>query len=146
MPKLTYDVDYFLSRGNMQTVEIMEKTFEAESGDIALYLAMSQRAAEEGHPEISLYLYNVAMDEARHAAEFAMLLGKVKDTESNLKMMLEDEIKTEKDKDEAAKIALAEGDDDAYISLKSSKHDETRHKAGIKTALRKFQGKRLNQL
>lgn len=141
MSKLTYDEYYSLSGGKMQTVEIMEKTFETESGDIAIYLAMSQKAADEGHPEIALYLYNVAMDEARHAAEFATLLGKVKDTKSNLKMMLDDEIKTEKDKEEAAKIALEEGFDDAYISFKSSKHDETRHKAGIKTALRKFQKK-----
>ncbi len=60
----------------MQIVEIMEKTFQAESGDIALYLAMSQKATDEGHSDIALYLYNVAMDEARHAAEFALLLGK----------------------------------------------------------------------
>ncbi len=32
----------FSAGGKMQTVEIMEKTFEAESGDTALYLAMSQ--------------------------------------------------------------------------------------------------------
>ena len=42
----------------MQIVEIMEKTFQAESGDIALYLAMSQKAADEGHSDIALYLYN----------------------------------------------------------------------------------------
>ncbi|VVB92846.1 Rubrerythrin [uncultured archaeon] len=125
----------------MQTVEIMEKTFEAESGDIALYLAMSQKAADEGHPEIALYLYHVAMDEARHAAEFAALLGKVKDTRSNLKMMLDDEIRTEKDKEEAARIAITEGNEDAYKFFESSKHDETRHKAGIKAALLKLQEK-----
>ena len=127
--------------GKMQTIDIMEKTFEAESGDIALYLAMSQRAADEGHSEIALYLYHVAMDEARHAAEFAALLGKVKDTKSNLKMMLEDEMRTEKDKEEAAEIALAEGNDNAYQSFNSSKYDEIRHKAGIKTALRRLQEK-----
>jgi len=32
----------------MQTIDIMEKTFQAESGDIALYLAMSKKAADEG--------------------------------------------------------------------------------------------------
>lgn len=141
MSKITYEAYYSQSGGKMQIVEIMERTFEAESGDIALYLAMSQKAADEGHPEIALYLYNVAMDEARHAAEFAALLGKVKDTRSNLKMMLEEEIKTENDKEEAAKIALDEGNNNAYKFFKSSKHDETRHRAGIKTALRKFQEK-----
>ncbi len=127
--------------GKMQIVEIMEKTFEAESGDIALYLAMSQKAADEGHSEIALYLYNVAMDEARHAAEFAALLGKVKDTRSNLNMMLEDEIRTEKEKAEAAKIALAEGNEDAFRFFESLKHDETRHKAVIKAALLKLHEK-----
>ncbi|HEY9245440.1 MAG TPA: ferritin family protein [Candidatus Methanoperedens sp.] len=125
----------------MQTVEIMEKTFEAESGDIALYLAMSQKAADEGHSEIALYLYNVAMDEARHAAEFATLLGKIKDTRSNLKMMLDDEIRTINEKEKAAKIAHAEGNKEAYDYIRSSIHDETKHKAGIRTALSKMQEK-----
>ncbi len=122
----------------MQIVEIMEKTFETESGDIALYLAMSQKAADEGHSEIALYLYSVAMDEARHAAEFAMLLGKVRDTKSNLSMMLEDEIRTEKDKAEAAKIALAEGNEEAHRFFEKAMLDESRHKAGIKGVLSKF--------
>lgn len=125
----------------MQIVEIMEKTFEAESGDIALYLAMSQKAADEGHSEIALYLYSVAMDEARHAAEFAMLLGKIKDTKSNLTAMLEDEIRTEKDKEIAAKIALSEGNEEAFQFFQKSMHDESRHKAGIKLVLSKFQEK-----
>ncbi len=74
----------------MQTIEIMEKTLKAESGDMALYLAMSKKAADEGDSETSQYLYDVAMDEARHASDFALLLGKVKDTRSNVS--LEDEI------------------------------------------------------
>ncbi len=68
----------------MQIIEIMERTFEAESGDIALYLAMSKKASDEGDPDTAQYLYNVAMDEARHAADFAILLGKVKDTGKGL--------------------------------------------------------------
>lgn len=58
----------------MQIIEIMEKTFEAESGDVALYLAMSKKAADEGDNETARYLYDVAMDEAHHAADFAILL------------------------------------------------------------------------
>ena len=126
------------SGGKMQIVEIMEKTFEAESGDIALYLAMSQQAANEGHSEIALYLYKLAMDEAKHAAEFAIFLGKVKDTKSNLIAMLEDEIKTEKDKEQAAKIALAEGNEEAFNFFQNSMYDEGRHKAGIRVVLAKF--------
>jgi len=125
----------------VQILEIMEKTFEAESGDIALYLAMSQKAADEGHSEIALYMYNVAMDEARHAAEIASLLGKVNDTKSNLITMLEDEIKTEKDKEQAAEIALAEGNEEAFLFFQKTMHDESRHKAGIKIVLSKWQEK-----
>jgi len=125
----------------MQIVEIMEKTFQAESGDIDLYLAMSQKAANEGHSDIALYLYNVAMDEARHAAEFAFLLGKVKDTRSNVSMMLEDEIRSEKDRGKAANIALAEGNKDAFQYFEKSMHDEIRNKSGLKVILSKLQEK-----
>jgi rubrerythrin len=125
----------------MQIVEIMEKTFQAESGDVALYLAMSQKAADEGHSEIALYLYNVAMDEARHAAEFAILLGKVKDTKSNVSMMLEDEIKSEKERGHAANLALSQGNNEAFQYFEKSMHDEKRHKAGLKVILSKLHEK-----
>ncbi len=125
----------------MQIVEIMEKTFQAESGDVALYLAMSKKAADEGHSDIALYLYNVAMEEAKHAADFAILLGKVKDTKSNLNAMLEDEIISEKDRAQAAKIALAEGNEDAYHYFENSMHDEQKHKAGLKLAISKLKEK-----
>jgi rubrerythrin len=119
----------------MQTVEILEKTFDSESNDIALYLAMSRRAEEEGHTEIASYLLGVAMDEARHAAEFASLLGKIKDTKTNLVNMLAGEIRAEKDKKEAAKIAQAEGNEEAFQFFERSMHDESRHRAGISEVL-----------
>jgi rubrerythrin len=125
----------------MQTVEIMEKTFQAESGDIALYLAMSKKAADEGDNETARYFYNVAMDEARHAAEFAILLGKVKDTKSNLAMMLEGEIKSEKDKAQAIEVALAEGHHEASQLFEKTMHDERRHTAEIKSVISKLKEK-----
>ncbi|MDP3105228.1 MAG: ferritin family protein [Candidatus Methanoperedens sp.] len=125
----------------MQTVEIMEKTFQAESGDIALYLAMSKKAADEGDNDTARYFYNVAMDEARHAAEFATLLGKVKDTRSNLAMMLEGEINSEKEKAQAKDVALAEGHHEASQLFEKTMHDERRHTAEIKSVLSKLQEK-----
>ncbi len=119
----------------MQTIEIMEKTFSSESNDIALYLAMSRKAEEEGHFEISSYLLNVAIDEARHAAEFATLLGMVKDTRTNLVNMLSEEKRSQKDRAKAAKIAQAEGNDDAFQFFEKAMRDESRHKAGIKKVL-----------
>ncbi len=119
----------------------MQIIFEAESGDIALYLAMSKKAADEGDPETARYLYDVAMDEAHHAADFAILLGKVKDTRSNVSMMLDDEIRSEKERGEAAKIAIAQGNEEAYQYFERSMHDERRHKAGLKLILSKLQEK-----
>ena len=125
----------------MQIVEIMEKTFQAESGDVALYLAMSKKAADEGDTETAQYLYDVAMDEARHAADFAFLLGRVKDTRSNISMMLEDEIRSEKERSEAAKIAFVQGNEEAYQFFERSMQDERRHKAGLKNILSRLQEK-----
>lgn len=125
----------------MQTVKIMEETFKSESGDAALYLAMSRTAQEEGHEEISLYLRKVAMDEAIHAAEFAQLLGKLSDTKSNLEMMLDSEIRDEKNKAEAAKVALDEGYEDAHGVFERTMRDETGHKEGLIKVLSKLHGK-----
>ena len=131
----------YLIGGKMQTVQIMEETLESESNEIALYFAMSQKAEEEGHTEIANYLKEIAMDEAWHAAEFAILLGKIKDTAANLETMLEDEIKTEKEKEEAAKVAISEGNDNAFRVFTWSMYGERNHKEGIKEALSKLREK-----
>lgn len=128
----------------MQTLKVMEETLESESREVALYLAMSQKAEEEGHPDVALYLSQIAMDEAWHAAEFAYLLGRIRDTRSNLEVMLEDEAKTEKYKEEAAKVALSEGDENAFRIFTWSMHGERSHKEGLKKALSKLQ-ERLSQ-
>jgi len=119
----------------------MEKTFIAESGDVALYLAMSKKAADEGDQDTARYLYDVAMDEAHHAADFAILLGKVKDTRSNVNLMLKDEIRSEKERSQAATMARAQGNEEAYQYFERSMHDERRHKAGLKVILSKLQEK-----
>jgi rubrerythrin len=129
---------------NMQTVEIMEQTFDSESNDIALYLAMSRKAEEEGHHEIASYLLNVAVDEAQHAAAFAALLGKIKDTKTNLVNMLANEVKAEKDKWKASKIAISEGNEEASQFFEKSMQDERKHKDGLKRVLSKL-GKGLKQ-
>jgi rubrerythrin len=122
----------------MQTVEIMEQTFDSESNDIALYLAMSRKAEEEGHHEIASYLLNVAVDEAEHAAAFAALLGKIKDTKTNLVNMLASEMKAEKDKWKASKIAISEGNDEAFQFFEKSMQDERKHKDGLRRVLSKL--------
>lgn len=125
----------------MHIIEILEKAFLSESNDIALYLAMSQKAKKEGHTEIASYLYNIAMDEAKHAVEFANLLGKVKDTRTNLNILLEGELRSEKERANGAKIARSEGHSDAFEFFEKSMNDETKHRAGLKAALAKFKEK-----
>lgn len=139
--KRSNEENRYVMGGKMQTVQIMEETLESESNEIALYFAMSRKAEEEGHTEIANYLRDIAMDEAWHAAEFAMLLGKIKDTASNLETMLEDEIKTEKEKEEAAKVAISEGNDSAFRVFTWSMYGERNHKEGIKEALSKLREK-----
>ena len=77
----------------------------------------------------------------QHAAQFASLLGKVKDTRTNLVNMLDGEIQAEKDKAHAAKVAFAEGNHEVSRFFEKSMHDETRHKEGIKKILSKLQEK-----
>ena len=125
----------------MQTVKIMEDALKSESNEVVLYLAMSRIADSEGHDEVSQYLRKVAMDEAVHAAEFAELLGLLKDTKSNLEMMLNNEMITEKNKSEAAQIARSEGHDDAHEVFERTMRDETNHKEGLKKALSRLHEK-----
>jgi rubrerythrin len=122
----------------MKTEEIVEANFKGETSEVGLYLAMSKRAEEEGHPEVALYLRQVAMDEAWHAAEFAALIGKIKDTKSNIQMMLEGETKAETEKAKAAEIARSEGKEDIAKFFERASRDEGRHKAGLKKLLEKL--------
>jgi rubrerythrin len=78
------------------------------------------------------------MDEAWHAAEVAKLLGIIKDTKSNLTMMLEGETMAEVEKGEAAEIARKEGNTAAAIFFESASKDEARHKAGLKGIVEKL--------
>jgi rubrerythrin len=70
----------------MQIVDIMEKTFQAESGDVALYLAMSQKAADEGHSDIAegnkeafQYFEKSMHDEIKHKAGLKVILSKLQE-------------------------------------------------------------------
>jgi rubrerythrin len=121
-----------------KTEENMEANFKGETSEVGLYLAMSKRAEEEGHPDIAIYLRQVAMDEAWHAAEFATLLGKISDTKNNLKKMAGGEGGAEEGKSEAAMISREEGNEAAFALFKRAAKDEARHKAGLKGFLSKL--------
>ncbi|MFQ5800545.1 MAG: ferritin family protein [Candidatus Hydrothermarchaeales archaeon] len=121
-----------------KTEENMEMNFKGETSEVGLYLAMSKRAEEEGHPDIALYLRQVAMDEAWHAAEFATLLRKISDTKTNLEKMAGGEGGAHKGKSEAARIAREEGNEEEAALFERAAKDEARHKAGLKGFLSKL--------
>lgn len=112
--------------------EILKATFKGETTEVGWYLAMSKIAEEEGLSHVATYLRQIAMDEAWHAAEVAKLAGMVKDTKSNLTMMLEGETMAVVEKGDAAKIAREEGNIAAALFFESASKDEARHKAGLK--------------
>jgi len=118
--------------------EILKATFKGETTEVGWYLAMSKIAEEEGLAHVATYLRQIAMDEAWHAAEVAKLAGMVKDTKSNLTMMVEGEGMAQVEKKEAAEIARKEGNTAAALFFENASKDEARHKAGLKGILEKL--------
>ena len=116
----------------MKTEENLQRNFNGETMEVGLYLAMSKRAEEEGYPQIALYLRQVAMDEAWHAAEVARMLGKIGDTRANLEKMLNGELGAQKGKAEAGRVAREEGNSTAAEWFERASADEARHAAGLK--------------
>lgn len=120
----------------MSLENILKNTFKGETTEVGWYLAMSKIAEKDGLSDVAVYLRQIAMDEAWHAAEVAEILGLVKsDTRSNLEMMLDGETKAEVEKAEAANIAREEGNVAAALFFERASYDEARHKAGLKGIL-----------
>jgi len=120
----------------MSLEDILKNTFKGETTEVGWYLAMSKIAEKEGLSDVAVYLRQIAMDEAWHAAEVAEILGLVKnDTRSNLEMMLDGETKAEVEKAEAANLAREEGNIAAALFFDRASYDEARHKAGLKGIL-----------
>ncbi|MDK2891826.1 ferritin family protein [Methanohalophilus sp.] len=124
----------------MSLENILQQTFKGETTEVGWYLAMSKLAEKEGYPEVAVYLRQIAMDEAWHAAEVAEILGLIKETTvDNLKMMLEGETMAEGEKADAAKIAHDEGNEQAALFFAKASYDEARHKEGLKGLLRRLE-------
>ena len=124
----------------MNLENVLKNTFKGETTEVGWYLAMSKIAEKEGLSDVALYLRQIAMDEAWHAAEVAEILGLVKnDTRLNLEMMLDGETKAEVEKAEAANLAREEGNVAAALFFDRASYDEARHKAGLKGILKRIQ-------
>ncbi len=124
----------------MTLEKILKQTFKGETKECSWYLAISKLAEREGYPEVAVYLRQIAMDEAWHAAEVVEFLGLIKDTTvENLKMMLEGETMAEGEKAEAAQIAHEEGNEHAVHFFAKASDDEARHRAGLTGLLRRLE-------
>ncbi|RMF93454.1 MAG: rubrerythrin family protein [Candidatus Schekmanbacteria bacterium] len=121
-----------------KTDENLEKNFKGETSEVGLYLAMSKQAEIEGYPDIAMYLRQVAMDEAWHAAWVAKIQGKIGTTKENLEKMLSGESGATVGKAEAAKIAREEGNEEAARFFEIASRDEDRHRAGLEGFLKKL--------
>ena len=117
---------------------IMEKTFAGETTEVGLYLAMARKAELEGLPDVAMYLKQLAWEEAGHACEVALLLGKIGNTRANLEMMHKGETMATKEKAEAAKIAREEGKPEAATFFDAASRDENRHRSGLEGYLKKL--------
>lgn len=123
----------------MKIKNIMEKTFQGETMEVGLYLAMAKKAELEGLPEIAMYLKGLAWEEAGHACEVALLLRKIGDTKANIEMMLQGETMATKEKMDAARIAREEGMPEAAVFFEHASKDENRHRAGLEGFMKKLQ-------
>jgi rubrerythrin len=111
--------------------EIMEQTFKGETMEVGLYLAMAKKAELDGLPAVAVYLRGLAMEEAGHACEVAIMLGKIKSTKENIEYMLGGETMATKEKLNAARIAKEEGNNDAATFFERASADENRHRSGL---------------
>ncbi|HTY91814.1 MAG TPA: ferritin family protein [Methanocella sp.] len=118
--------------------KIMEQTFTGETMEVGLYLAMARKAELDNLPEVATYLRGLAMEEAGHACEVAIMLSKIKGTKENLEYMLGGETMATKEKMDAARVAKEEGNSDAEAFFIRASADENRHRSGLQGFLNKM--------
>jgi len=101
--------------------------FASKAHQKNMYDSYAYRFAYSGHQQVQNALYDAAKLEGMHAKIlYEFLYGPVKDTKSNIKMMLEDEIEGAKEMYECARAAEEEGfEEAAYIFEETAKvHDD----------------------
>jgi|AGTN01.2.fsa_nt_gi Rubrerythrin len=119
--------------------KIMEATFKGETTEVGLYMAMAKKAELEGLPELAMYFKKLAWEEAGHACEVGLLLGKIKPTsKENVEYMLGGETMATKEKADAARIAREEGFGEAATFFDAASRDENRHRSGLEGFLKKL--------
>lgn len=124
---------------NEEMIKDLKSHFEAECGEVGMYLAMSRQADREGYPEIAEAFKRYAFEEAEHASKFAELLGDVlKDTKSNLEARIAAERGACEDKFRIARNAKAANMDATHDTVHEMAKDEARHCAGFQGLYKRY--------
>lgn len=117
----------------------VEDEFKDETHEVGVYLAMARQAEREGLPEVAQLLEKIALEEARHAARYAELAGKISNsTKENIEKRLKDEIESNKGKKEVAKKAKELGLDEIHDVFDEFSRDEARHARALKGLLDRY--------
>ncbi|BBF42584.1 rubrerythrin [Lachnospiraceae bacterium KM106-2] len=117
-----------LAKDNEEMRSALGAQFAGETAEVGLYLAMARVAQFQGYPEIADVLKLIACEEADHAAQYAMLTGRVTDcTKTNMTNMMKGEVAANKMKSELAQQAKGSGLEELYTFIDQAARDEARH-------------------
>lgn len=117
--------------------KLARRAFTGESKAYVRNLAFSQRAREEGYPQVAALFAAVAEAERVHAAEMLpYLAGEIGDTEANLQAAFEHELQARQDHyPPIMKAAFDAGRQDLAYALVRARDVEERHAKLYKDAL-----------
>lgn len=125
-----------------EMIEDLRHQFNAECGEVGMYLAMARQADREGYPEIAEAFRRYGLEEADHASRFAELLGEcVFDTKTNLEKRAAAETGACEEKYGIAMAAKKAGFDAIHDTVHEMAKDEARHGAGFAGLLKRYFGK-----
>ena len=144
--EVTYATVHKLGDGKIagvpeEMIEELRQQFNAECGEVGMYLAMARQADREGYPEVAEAFKRYAFEEADHASRFAELLGEcVFDTKTNLEKRAAAEAGACEEKFDIAMRAKAAGFDAIHDTVHEMAKDEARHGAGFAGLLKRYFG------
>ena len=112
-------------------------SFNAQSIDAGVYLAMSRQADREGHPETGEAYKRIAFEKVEHAARYAEMLGSkvFADTKKNLELSLDAEFGKCEDEKRVATKAKQLGLDAIHDTVHEMCKDRARHGCILKGLL-----------
>ena len=118
----------------------LRSNFEGECSEVGMYLAMARVAYREGYPEIGMYWEKAGLEEAEHAAKFAVLLGEVvsDSTKENLKVRVDAENGATQGKTDLAKLCKKYNLDALHDTIHEMARDEARHGKAFKGLLERY--------